>query len=310
MLRHLEALLAFHDAGTVSAAAARLRVTQSAISKRIRALEETLGYRVLEPDGRRVRLTSRGALLLERAAPLVAELRSLGAALPDAGPMVLSLALSDSIASSWGPAVVRKAMQDVSGLQLELHAHRSVLVVEAVRLGRYQLGLCAETTGARDLVRDLIVEEPMVVVSSAADRATRNSRAVQGRRAVQGSRATRDSRDTARRPLITIEPGSATWRAVEPSLRRQAPQLLRRPRVTVESFAAALQMVRAGFGDGLVPLGVAREAGMETRSWHVVPEVSRRITLHSRKTVSLLPAVAALRESLARAARERLGEER
>jgi DNA-binding transcriptional LysR family regulator len=287
MLRNLEALLALHAAGTVSAAAARLRLTQSAVSKRIRALEETLGYSVVEPDGRRVRLTSRGALLLERAAPLVAELHSLGVTVPDAGPTVLSLALADSIASSWGPAVVRTAMHDVPGLRLELHAHRSVLVVEAVRLGRYQLGLCAESAGARDLVRDPIVEEPMVVVRSAAV-------------------ATRGSRAAADRPLITIEPGSATWRAVEPALRRHAPELLRRPRVTVESFAAALQMVRAGFGDGLVPLGVAREAGLDRKGYRVVPEVSRKIMMYSRKTVSLLPAVAGLRESLARAAGERL----
>lgn len=76
--------------------------------------------------------------------------------------------------------------------------------------------------------------------------------------------------------------------------------------MTVESFATALQMVRAGFGDGLVPLGVAREAGMERGTYRLVPGVSRRITLHSRKTISLLPAVAALRESLVRAATGRL----
>ena len=191
--------------------------------------------------------------------------------------------------------MVRKAMRDVPGLRLELHAHRSVLVVEAVRMGRYQLGLCAETAGARDLV----AEEPMVLVSAP-------SGATLG--ATPGARpGGRGNTDVEDRPLITIEPGSATWRAVEPALRRHAPQLLRRPRVTVESFAAALQMVRAGFGDGLVPLGVAREAGIDRKTYRVVPEVSRRITLHSRKTVSLLPAVAALRESLAKAVRERLG---
>ena len=285
MLPLLEALLALHATGTVSAAAARLRVTQYAVSKRIKALEEALGYTVVEPDGRRVRLTTRGAQLVERAAPLVAELRSLGAAVTEAGPTVLSLALADSIASSWGPAVVRRAMEEVPGLRLELHAHRSVLVVEAVRLGRYQLGLCAETSGARDLVRDVVAEEPMVVV-----------------RAPRGA-----SHGRARNvPLITIEPGSATWHVVESSLRRNAPDLLRRERVSVESFAAALQMVRAGFGDGLVPLGVAREAGVSKGQVRLVPGVSRRISLHSRKTVSLLPVVAALRESLTRAARERL----
>jgi DNA-binding transcriptional LysR family regulator len=286
MLNHLEALLALHDTGTVSAAAVRLRVTQSAVSKRIKALEAAVGWPVIEPDGRRVRLTARGAVLVERAAPLVAELRSLAATAPDAGPAVLTLALADSIASSWGPGVVRAAMGEIPGLELELHAHRSVLVVEAVRLGRYQLGLCAETTGARDLVRDLIVEEPMVVVSATHGPA-RRPRAPAG-------------------PLITIEPGSATWRAVELALRRHAPELLRRPRVAVESFAAALQMVRAGFGDGLLPLGVARDVDAGRGSWRVVPGVSRRISLHSRKTVALLPIVTRLRESLTRAAREHL----
>jgi DNA-binding transcriptional LysR family regulator len=283
MLRFLEALLALQSAGTVSAAAARLRLTQSAVSKRIKALEDLLGYAVVEPDGRRLRLTSRGSLLLQRAAPLVAELSSLGATLPREGPTVLSLALADSIASSWGPAVVRDAVKQVPGLQLELHAHRSVLVVEAVRMGRYQLGLCADAPGARDLVRDIVCEEPMVLVGAS----------VKSRRASSA-------------PLITIEQASATWRAVEPALRRESPHLLRRTRVPVESFAAALQMVRAGFGDGLVPLGVAKEAGMDARAWRAVPGVTRRVMLFSRKTVSQLPEVAALRECLAKAVKERL----
>jgi len=287
MIQNLEALLALQSAGTVSAAAARLRLTQSAVSKRISALERTLGYRVVEPDGRRVRLTPQGALLLERAAPLVAELRSLGAAQAPAGPVALTLALADSVASSWGPEVVRAALARTPGVVVELHAHRSVLVVESVRLGHYQLGLCAEMPGAaRDLVRFPVAEEAMVLVRAAPTR--------------RGGALAR--RGGAPLPLITIEPGSATWRAIEPLLRREAPDLLRRERVTVESFAAALQMVRAGFGDGLVPAGVARSAGLERARFHLVRGVSRRITLHCRKTVSLLPAVEELRRELTAAA--------
>ena len=294
MIQNLEALLALQSAGTVSAAAARLRLTQSAVSKRISALERTLGYRVVEPDGRRVRLTPQGALLLERAAPLVAELRSLGAAQAPAGPVALTLALADSVASSWGPEVVRAALARTPGVVVELHAHRSVLVVESVRLGHYQLGLCAEMPGAaRDLVRFPVAEEAMVLVRAAPTRRG-------GALARRGGALAR--RGGAPLPLITIEPGSATWRAIEPLLRRETPDLLRRERVTVESFAAALQMVRAGFGDGLVPAGVARSAGLERARFHLVRGVSRRITLHCRKTVSLLPAVEELRRELTAAA--------
>jgi len=286
MIRNLEALLALHSAGTVSAAAARLRLTQSAVSKRIGALEHTLGYRVVEPDGRRLRLTPRGARLVERAAPLVAELLSLGTALPGSGAAVLTLALADSIASSWGPEVVRAALAGTTALQVQLHAHRSVLVVESVRLGRYQLGLCAEMPGAaRYLIRLPVVEEAMVLVHAGLGR-----------------------RPSPSLPLITIEPGSATWRAVEPLLRRESPALLRRQRVSVESFAAVLQMARAGFGDGLVPMGVARAAGVDQARCRTLPGVRRRVTLHARKTVGLLPAVEDLHARLSAAARAYLEE--
>ena len=281
MLEHLETLVAVRAAGTVSAAAVRLRLTQSAVSKRIRALEKMLGYTVLEPVGRRVRLTRRGEAVLERAEPLIAQVRALALPGSETGGVALSLALSDSVASSWGPEVVRGAM----GLELEVHAHRSVLVVESVRLGRYHLGLCAEMPASRDLVRVPVVEEPMVLVACGTRR-----------------------REATDLPLITIEAGSATWKAVEPALRKWEGGLYRRARVTVESFAAALQMVRAGFGDGLVPLGVARAAGVSRDRYRTLGEVSRRVTLYSRKTVSHLPQVVRLGARLAARARAYLGE--
>ena len=153
MLDGIEALAALEQFGTMSEAATRLRLTQSAVSKRVRALEDSVGFRLVEPEGRRVRLTPRGLEFVQRARPLVAELRGL---LHPTGGLVLSslsLALADSIASSWGPRVLGLALAELPTLRVDLHAHRSVLVVESVRLGRYHVGLCTAPASAKDLVQ-------------------------------------------------------------------------------------------------------------------------------------------------------------
>jgi DNA-binding transcriptional LysR family regulator len=283
MLDGIEALAALEQLGTISEAAARLRLTQSAVSKRLQALQDTVGFRLIEPDGRRVRLTARGLDFVQRARPLMAELRALTR--PVEGPSVtsLSLALADSIASSWGPEVVSRALAALPGLRVDLHAHRSVLVVENVRLGRYHVGLCTAPPAAKDLVQHELVAEPLVLVHAGL-----------------GARADR------RRPLITIEPSSATWRAVEPLLRQHHPELLGGRLVPVESFGAALQMVKAGFGDGVVPLGLVMETRLPRRAYRALEGVERRIALVTRKTVDQLQSFHALRDRLLTAARAHL----
>src|SRR5689334_765007 len=105
MLDEIDALVALQTFGTVSEAAVRLRLTQSAVSKRLQSLQTRLNVRLVEPDGRRLRLTGAAIDFLERARPLVAELRGLAQPVARTEPSSFSLALADSIASSWGPDV-------------------------------------------------------------------------------------------------------------------------------------------------------------------------------------------------------------
>ncbi len=275
ILEGIDALSALERFETVSQAAARLRLTQSAVSKRLQALQAVLGCSLVEPDGRRLRLTAHALRLLERARPLVAELRSLGTPSPVLAPPSFSLALSDSIAASWGPRVLARVRASLPGLNLQLHAHRTALLLENVRLGRYHLGLSTDVPSARDLIRTPVVEEPIVLVDAANGRVRRDEV-----------------------PLITIEPSSATWSAIEPQLRQRRPELLKRRLVPVESFGAALQMARAGFGDALLPLGLAREMGLGRSDYRRLGGVSRSVSLFSRKTIYLLPRSGSLRDSL------------
>jgi DNA-binding transcriptional LysR family regulator len=275
----IDALIALEKFGTVTEAATRLRLTQSAVSKRIRTLRDAVGFDLIERDGRRVRLTPQAIRFLERARPLVAELRGLTKPVETRSSTHFSLALADSIASSWGPAVVSQALRGLTGISLDLHAHRSVLLIESVRLGRYHIGLCTNAPGAKDLVHHAVIDEPLVLVH-----------------------ARLGEKFDAKLPLISIEPSSATWRAVEPLLRAHHPRLLRGQLTPVESFAAAVQMAKAGFGNGLVPLGLALEMALDRRCYRELPAVKRRVSLLTRKTINQLAGFVLLREQLTRAA--------
>lgn len=279
MLDAIDALVALETFGTVSEAATRLRLTQSAVTKRIQGLQAQVGFRLVEPDGRRVRLTPRAVAFLDRVRPLVAELRGLVKPIIADSPASLSLALADSVASSWGPSVLRRVLDRQRRVRVDLHAHRSILVIESVRLGRYDAGLCTESPSAKDLVQNPIVDEPMVLVPSGL--------------------APRWDPDL---PLITIEQTSATWRAVHPLLRSHHAALLARDLVFVESFGAVLQMLKAGFGNGLLPLGLVRDMKVPRRSVRSLPGVVRRISLVTRKSLHQEPWFIAFRDELARQA--------
>lgn len=72
-LRRLQVLRVLHEHGTVTATAQALHLTPSAVSQQIRQLSRELGVDLLEPVGRRVRLTSAAHTLLRHADNLYAQ---------------------------------------------------------------------------------------------------------------------------------------------------------------------------------------------------------------------------------------------
>lgn len=71
--RRLHVLRVLASQGTVTAAAATLGYTPSAVSQQLRGLAHDLGVTLLEPDGRGVRLTPAARMLLSRADELYAQ---------------------------------------------------------------------------------------------------------------------------------------------------------------------------------------------------------------------------------------------
>ncbi|MFM7181347.1 MAG: LysR family transcriptional regulator [Verrucomicrobiales bacterium] len=66
-LRHLKYFVAVAEEGSINRAAARLRLTQPALSRQIRALEDEVGECLLSRTGNSIRLTEAGQLLLGEA---------------------------------------------------------------------------------------------------------------------------------------------------------------------------------------------------------------------------------------------------
>jgi len=87
-LASLHALVLVAETGSLSAAAARLNVTQPAVSKRLRDLEAGLGTALLDRGANTARLTAAGTAYAAALADAFARMRAATAALPgDARPI-------------------------------------------------------------------------------------------------------------------------------------------------------------------------------------------------------------------------------
>jgi DNA-binding transcriptional LysR family regulator len=80
-LRRVQVLRAVHQHGTVTAAAAALHLTPSAVSHHLRELSRELKVRLIEPQGRRIRLTGAAHVVIEHGDAMVARWERAEAAL-------------------------------------------------------------------------------------------------------------------------------------------------------------------------------------------------------------------------------------
>jgi DNA-binding transcriptional LysR family regulator len=80
-LHRLLLLRELHRRGTITAVAEALSFSPSAISQQLATLERETGVRLLEPAGRRVRLTAQAELLVHHAEVLLEEMEKSESAL-------------------------------------------------------------------------------------------------------------------------------------------------------------------------------------------------------------------------------------
>lgn len=166
----LEAFVAVVEAGSFSEAAARIHLTQPAVSKRIAVLEEQLGCRLFDRIGRQINLTEAGTALLPRAQNLLQALIDARQHIRDLSGSIsgqLRLAISHHIGLHRLPPVLKAFTARHTGVALSIDFMDSELAYEAIRQGRFEL---AVVTLAPDehakIIATPIWRDPLCLVAS------------------------------------------------------------------------------------------------------------------------------------------------
>ncbi len=283
MIENLETLVTLAKAGTMMETSTVLKISQSAVSKRIAALERYYDRELIERHGRRVVLTHQGTRLVEKVIPLLSELR--GVFLEDnalrKGKIIIGV--SEAILSSWGSRLFAEVHAQTPEVEFTFHAQRSPVVLDRIRSGEYMVGICTGSPDAdTDLQSEVIRLEPMVIIPSALARLK--------------------YRIGDELEVITIESRSGAWRSIEEDMRR----LKLKRNVSLESFFGVAQMALAGFGHGLVPEGVAKTLGISPKRFIALNEagLNRPVRFVARKSMFSQPLIQSFYQSVSKLAEQ------
>ena len=143
-LRHLRYFLAVADTENVSRAALRLHISQPAVSRQIRDLEDEIGLPLLKRVGKSVRLTDAGRVFLNEARGILKKTdQAVLKARVVGGKRETELHVGDFplVAARIMPRLLRNYQQTMPGVQVKLHDWPVEKEIAAVRDGQLQLAI-------------------------------------------------------------------------------------------------------------------------------------------------------------------------
>jgi DNA-binding transcriptional LysR family regulator len=166
-LRHLVTFCAVVDRGSFSAAADELGISQPAVSVQIRSLEERLGQRLLDRNGRSVALTEAGRVLEAHARRMIALETELEREMGEVGERIAGRL---QLGSSTGPGEVllprllgrfRATHPDVT---VSLVVHDTQTICDRVLDGEMELGIVGAARPQRGLEYVPFLRDELVVI--------------------------------------------------------------------------------------------------------------------------------------------------
>jgi DNA-binding transcriptional LysR family regulator len=160
-LRHLRYFVAVAEMENVSRAALKLHVSQPALSRQIRDLEDEIGFGLLERTAKSVRLTEAGRSFLNDARALLQQADDAvkkARAVASAEPSELHIGYSPTPFAEILPRTLRAFQQAMPNVHVRLHDWSNNAIRDGLHDGRLQLGLIVPPTKASSM-RDLRYEE-------------------------------------------------------------------------------------------------------------------------------------------------------
>ncbi len=246
-LRFVEAFYWAVTLKSVTRAAEKLHVTQSAMSSRIAALESELGVLLLDRRDKQFRLTIAGTRFhrhAERLLNLQREIKAeLGAGAAERA-MAVRIGVIESVLHSWLIEWVQALRRDHPGLELSLTVETTPVLLDQMRRGAADLVLAALPADGDGVLSRALAPMPMVFT---------------GQRQRHGRKRYTLAQLLEGDELLTFQRGSQPHVALLDLCRRQGVEA---PRVhTISSISAMVQLVEQGFGVATLPqAAVARLA--------------------------------------------------
>ncbi len=153
-LRHLRYFVAVAEMENVSRAALKLHVSQPALSRQIRDLEEELGFCLLERTAKSVRLTDAGRSFLDNARALLQnaeEAVKRAREVASAEPTELHVGYSPTPTAEILPKILRAFQGAMPNVHVRTYDWSNKDIVDGIRAGRLQLGLIVPPSKASAL---------------------------------------------------------------------------------------------------------------------------------------------------------------
>jgi len=246
-IRQLKAFVAIAETGTFTAGAARVHVTQAAISMQIRQLENETGAKLFVRAPRRVILTEAGEKLLERAYVI---LREHDAALEEMAALTGAhrgrLRIGSASAMVAGdplPQILRELKKNHDAVETSVASGTSEELVQQVLAGDLDVAFVSLPVEARGIQTELLSEDYLVAIASPHHKMA-NQKVV-------------SAYSLAGEKLILGERGGNTRRLIDQFFSQAGVT----PKVMMElsRLTAIKRMVEEDMGIGIVPLESVQE---------------------------------------------------
>lgn len=228
------------DSGSFSRAAEGLLLTQPAVSKQIRALENELGERLFDRIGKKVFLTQTGRVLYGHAGKIlqaVEEARTAVKYMAEECSGELVIGTSDHISLHRLPSVLKAYISSYPSVDLKLRCHRSETILDMVNNNLVDLGVITLPAPSPHLVSKTVWKDPMSLVFPKGH--------------ALGSRTVIRLKDITKYGMILPEGGTTTRMTIEAAFSRK--RLV--PNVTMEvAYIETIKgLVKAGLGISILP---------------------------------------------------------
>jgi DNA-binding transcriptional LysR family regulator len=240
-LRFVEAFYWVATLKSVSRAAEKLFLTQSAMSARVAALEEELGVLLLDRRDKQFRLTVAGSRFVSYSQKLLELQREIKTEMGSGMALAASLRIGaiESVLHSWLIPWIEKLRVEQPGLELELTVETTPVLMDQVQRGAQDIVFAALPAGGEGVRTKALPAMAMCFVGQAA----------------QHRKRAYTLADLAKGELLTFQRGSQPHVALLDALRLAK---IEQKRIhTISSISAMAQLVQGGFGVATLPLAAA-----------------------------------------------------